>query len=160
LGASPHVYGEGRSVAIYAPNWPTADAPQPVPADHIIAADLSGWRYRPPKNYVAVDPVRGRIVFPQGQRAHHVSVSYSYGFPAQIGGGEYTRPIAEPEQARYYYVHPQHTTESPKPGHYRSIHAALDKWKTDSEKANGPRVGVIELVASGAYSGPIRIELH
>ena len=160
LGASPHIYGEGKSVAVYAPNWPAANAPQPIPADHVIAADLSGWRYRPPRNFVAIDPVLGRIMFPQGQRPQQVAVSYSYGFPAQIGGGEYVRRITEPENARYYYVHPAQSTGQLPAGHYRSIHAALDRWSTDSHKPDGPRVGVIELVESGAYPGPVRVKLQ
>jgi len=87
-----------RSVAIWAPGWPTAKSPgtEPIPADKVIVADLDDWSYLPPRDHVAVDPLRGRIVFPPRQFPRkRVTVSYHYGFSAAIGGGEYYRPLSE-----------------------------------------------------------------
>lgn len=90
-------YGPDKSLAIWVPDWPKKGAKQPVPAQAIIPADLSQWHYRAPRNHVAVDPKLGRIVFPAGQLPKQgVWVSYQYAFSADIGGGEYDRPLSQP----------------------------------------------------------------
>lgn len=95
--ASADYYGKGKSLALYVPDWPTRGAPQPVPREMVIPADLSDWRYRAERNTVAVDPVLGRIVFPAGQLPRRdVWVTYYYGFSADMGGGEYERPLLQP----------------------------------------------------------------
>lgn len=96
--ASPAYYGEGRSLAIWAPGWPREHAPQPIDASHVVPADLSEWnRYRPRRNTVAVDPELGRILFPPGQAPPRgVWVDYHYGFSADMGGGRYERRIPSP----------------------------------------------------------------
>ncbi len=95
--ASAAYYGAEKSIAIYAPDWPARGAIQPIPRNMVIPADLSNWRYRAERNTVAVDPVLGRIVFPAGQLPRHgVSVTYYYGFSADMGGGEYKRSLIQP----------------------------------------------------------------
>ena len=89
--------GAGRSFAIYAPGWPKKGAPQPIPCESVIPADLGAWSYEAKRNTVAVDPVSGRIAFPASQLPKHgVWVDYRYGFSADIGGGEYARAIVQP----------------------------------------------------------------
>ncbi len=69
---------------------------QPIAIERIIVADLSDWQYRPRAGFVAVDPERGRIAFPPRQLPKEgVWVMYHYGFSADIGGGEYERPIPQ-----------------------------------------------------------------
>ena len=66
----------------------------------------------------------GRIMFPPGQtRRQAVWVSYSYGFSADIGGGEYARPIRQPAGATVYQVGAGLT--------FTSIGDALAKWSGD-----------------------------
>ena len=105
-------YGKGKSIAIYAPGWQPDNMPgsqlqpqpepqpfssEPIPANKVIPADLSEWRYRVEQNQVALDPVLGRILFPPDQPPEQgVWVSYHYGFSADIGGGEYKRDLSEP----------------------------------------------------------------
>jgi hypothetical protein len=49
------------------------------------------WAAGPPGK-VAIDPVLGRVRFPAGRPAPaQVTVSYCYGFPADLGGGPYDR---------------------------------------------------------------------
>jgi hypothetical protein len=157
--AAPAVYGEQASVAVFAPNWPTRDAPQPIPTTRVIPADLGGWAYRPPRGYVAIDPVRGRIVFPPNHRPEHVTVSYRYGFPARLGGGEYARHPEDPPDAKRYSVHADgHEGDLPA-GHFATIQDALDRWGQDAAADSAARVAVIELAESGTYRGPVRIEL-
>jgi hypothetical protein len=91
-----------------------------IPSPEILICDLSDppaplpetWR-RPPssKTYnqgepaqntlpitVAVDPVLGRMAFPLGTTLTNtiIEVNYSYGFSADIGGGQYARPEFPP----------------------------------------------------------------
>jgi hypothetical protein len=90
--ASPRYYGDGSSVAIWAGNWAGCDPTKPIPAEKVVPADLSGWKYRPRHGYVAVDPELGRIAFPPTELPDHdVVVSFYYAFSADIGGGEYQR---------------------------------------------------------------------
>src|SRR5205085_236414 len=65
--ASGDYYGLGKSLALWVPNWPVKGAPQPVPRERIIPADLSGWRYQVPRDHIAVDPELGRFAFPARQ---------------------------------------------------------------------------------------------
>src|SRR5205807_7059184 len=81
-------YGARKSLAIWAEGWAGFDPAQPIPAEAIIPADLSGWQYVPPLKHIAVDPVLGRFAFPPSQLPKKgVRVSYRYGFSADIGGG-------------------------------------------------------------------------
>ncbi|HEY9738802.1 MAG TPA: hypothetical protein V6D06_21055, partial [Trichocoleus sp.] len=87
-------YGQDKSLAIWAPGWQESTQDVPIPASRLMAADLSGWHYRPRPGYVAVDPELGRIVFPPGQLPpEDVMVRYHYGFSADVGGGEYDRSL-------------------------------------------------------------------
>ncbi|TCV86741.1 hypothetical protein EDC63_106102 [Sulfurirhabdus autotrophica] len=167
-------YGESESLVIYAPDWPTKNAPQPVPAQYVIPADLSDWRYRAHRGQIAVDPVRGRIAFPTGQLPKRgVWVTYHYAFSANMGGGEYDRPLSRPVAFSLYSV----TKDKPEAGTFATINAAFKKWRQDQQDL-GPepgdptelekwledkerlRAAVIEIQDSGAYSEPIAIELE
>ncbi|MFL6215074.1 MAG: hypothetical protein ACJ74J_14415 [Blastocatellia bacterium] len=177
--ASATYYGAGedligRSLALWVPDWPqkqpAQSAPQPLPRERIIPADLSKWRYRPPRDYVAVDPVLGRIVFPPSQLPKRgVKVSYHYGFSADLGGGEYARPLAQPERYALYQV-----SRRGKGKVFKTIGAALNQWIDDKtrerEKSEEDatqdlkkyRAAVIEILDSDVYTEhePLRIELQ
>jgi hypothetical protein len=145
--ASTQYYGEGKSLAIWAAGWAGTDPAKPVPADMIIPADLSGWKYRPRHGYIAVDPELGRIAFPPTQLpGQGVHVSYHYGFSADIGGGEYSRPVILPAKAVIYPVGPE--------AEFRRIRAAYEQWLKDK-----PAAGVIEVTDSGVYEEQIHIEV-
>lgn len=120
---------------------------QPVRPEQLVAADLSDWSYRPLPGQVAVDPVLGRIAFPPGPgRRQPVWVSYHYGFPAPIGGGEYPRALAQPNPHRVYRVGEGQV--------HARIGDALALWQ-----AEAPTHGVIELTDSGVYVEPVQVEL-
>jgi hypothetical protein len=98
-------YGEGKSMLIWAEDWPHRRAPQPIDVSAIVAADLTHWRYHPRSGQVAVDPELGRIAFPPGHLPRAgVRVNFYYGFSADLGGGEYDRPIGQPANATRYDV--------------------------------------------------------
>ncbi|MGP1372614.1 MAG: hypothetical protein ACTS3T_07300 [Almyronema sp.] len=83
-------------------------ATDPIAPPEILICNLADWR-RPPasKAYqpmldpdqapvslpiqVAVDPLLGRIAFPAGRVPAQVTVRYTYGFSADVGGGPYDR---------------------------------------------------------------------
>lgn len=139
----PWYYGPGKSLTLW-----TGTPPQltPVPAESIVAADLSGWSYRPQPGQVALDPVLGRIMFPPTQtRRQPLWVSYSYGFSADLGGGEYPRALSQAPDSKLYQVGP---------GGFARIADALARWRQDA-----PAAAVIELTDSSVYAEPLSIEL-
>jgi hypothetical protein len=149
-----------RSLAIWAPDWPKrgAGGAGPIPPDQIIVADLEDWTNLPPLNHVAVDPERGRIAFPPRQPPkRQVKVSYHYGFPAEIGGGEYQRPLEQEADARVIRV-----------AGIKQLRAALEPWAPppleeapdQAPARDRPEHGVIEITDSGIYVLPIRIQLE
>lgn len=141
-----HYYGEGKSFAIWAPGWPGKNSPQPIPSELIDSADLTDWRYKPGKAKLAVDPKLGRIVFPSKQLPKKVWVSYHYGFSADIGGGEYVRSLAQPENSVLIQVSGQDQFQK-----------ALEPWQTGH--GTQPVSAVIEILDSGVYVLPIHLEL-
>jgi hypothetical protein len=140
-------YGEGKSLSIWAGDWAHLDPQQPIPARSILAADLTDWRYLPPRNHIAVDPVRGRIAFPPSQLPKKaVRVSYRYAFSADMGGGEYDRPRVEPETFTLYRVGEGQP--------FTRITDALHRWQSDQ-----PKNAVIELSDSAVYVEQIAVSL-
>jgi hypothetical protein len=165
---SAELYGAGKSVLVFAPDWPTKGQGVPVPRELLVPCDLSGWRYHVPRGKLAIDPERGRMAFPANQRPKHgVWVSYQYGFAGDLGGGEYARRTPELEDALRYVVHatlPQGKTPLPK-GHFDSLTEALAAWtaaKDAAESTGAPRSRalIIELAESGVYEGRIDLQLE
>jgi hypothetical protein len=156
--ASSRYYGENKSLIIWAPGWPSENSPQPIPIEQIVPADLSIWNhYRPVKNTVAVDPVLGRIVFPPNQKPRNgIEVHYHYGFSADIGGGEYFRPLQQPLDADFYEVGFEKTDTT--------INQALKRWHNTIEqrrKDNEPQKleVIIEISDGGLYQDAVNINI-
>ncbi|MFI5456619.1 MAG: hypothetical protein ACHRXM_14315 [Isosphaerales bacterium] len=138
----PFYYGDGKSFQIS-----VGASRQPIAPDQIVPADLTDWTYRPLPNTVAVDPRLGRIAFPPGQsRKQNVWVSYYYGFSADLGGGEYNRPLSAPAGSTIYLVGEQET--------FTRINDALAQWSKDL-----PQNAVIEITDSGVYVEQISVSL-
>jgi hypothetical protein len=70
-----------------------------VPPEQIDVCHLGdlggppGWR-RPPAGRISVDPVLGRLAFPDGELPAAVLVSSAYGFAGEVGAGPYDRSAA------------------------------------------------------------------
>jgi len=143
-------YGEGLSLSIRAEGWAGAPGSAIVPLAQIVPADLSGWTYVPRANQVAVDPVLGRIAFPPSQLPRKgVRVSYRYGQPAAIGGGEYERPLLAPAGPyKLYRVGEGDEFE------FHRIADALAQWQKDR-----PDDAVIELGSSAVFVEPLSVTL-
>ncbi|MGB3380488.1 MAG: hypothetical protein WBA47_02785, partial [Rhodanobacter sp.] len=157
-------YGDGRSVQLWAPDWPAKGQGMPVPRELLVPADLSGWRGQIKRGRVALDPERGRLLFPANQRPKRgVWVSYQYGFAADLGGGEYARTTPELEGATRYVVHaalPDQAASGNWPaGHFGSIADALAAWAQAKAATPTLRALVIELAESGVYEGSIDLQL-
>ncbi|HEV2843757.1 MAG TPA: hypothetical protein VG477_02830, partial [Thermoanaerobaculia bacterium] len=135
-------YGPGKSLQILVGK--KQSAPEPVALERIVVADLSDWHYVPKKDQVAVDPELGRIVFPRDRRDKDVWVHYHYGFSADIGGGEYDRPLSQPQGAEIIKVS--------KNGDIKTIGDAL---QLSSKHDNA----VIEITDSGFYAESPSIDL-
>lgn len=141
-----HYYGPGKSLCIY------RGPDNPVPLAEIVATDLTGWRYVPPRGQVAVDPESGRIAFPSRHAPDQgVWVTYHYGFSDDLGGGEYHRPLA-PRTAHYLVGAGAQCK--------KTITAALEQWQRDKKSKATPREAVIELTDSAAYQEQIKIRLE
>jgi hypothetical protein len=137
----PRDYGEGKSVMIW-----TGSPLAPVAAERIVPADLSDWSYHPLPDRIAVDPVLGRMAFPLNQpRQVPVWVSYSYGFSADLGGGEYVRALRRPPDAKLYQVGAGMA--------YATFAEARTRWEADA-----PPSAVIEFVG-GVYAESIAVKL-
>jgi hypothetical protein len=146
--ASTVYYGKGKSLVIWAPDWPAKGAEQPIPPAAIVPADLSEWKYIPQKGTVAVDPLLGRMAFPKGQLPRKgVHASYHYGFSTDMGGGEYDRTLQQPAGAIVYHV-PNDT--------YPTINTALAQWYNDQHQGSVQDT-VIEIDKSGVYVEQLNI---
>jgi hypothetical protein len=144
--ASEKYYGEDRSLAIWRSDG--GEGRTLIPANQIIPADLSGWRYRPPHGHVAVDPELGRIAFPPSELPENdILVSYYYAFGMDIGGGEYERANVVNAQIPTYRVN----SSSDLP----TLRAACERWANDN-----PTSAVIELTENRVYNEPFQIELR
>jgi hypothetical protein len=118
-----------------------------VAPESIVVADLSAWTYRPLSGQVAVDPELGRIVFASPHpRRQSVWVSYNYGFSADIGGGEYHRPLSQPAAHNLYLVGRDEA--------FTRINDALKQWEKDA-----PANAVIEITDSATYAETLNITL-
>ncbi len=115
-----------------------------VEPERIIVADLSDWQYRPHHDQVAVDPELGRIAFPGDHLPAGVWVSYYYAFSADIGSGEYNRPILQPVDHTTYLVGEgeEHAT----------IQAALDQWELDKNKEEEQEEGKVQKDEKGSHA--------
>jgi hypothetical protein len=141
-------YGEGKSLAIWVTNWAGYGFRQLLPPEAIIPADLTDWQYLPPRDHIAVDPVLGRITFPPSQLPkRNVRIFYYYAFSADIGGGEYERPLSQPSGYKLYRVGEAESL--------KRINEALAQWRNDQ-----PTDAVIEIMDSGVYVEQINVELQ
>jgi hypothetical protein len=142
-------YGPGKSLLIWAPDWPTKKAPQPIDVSRIIAADLTDWQYVAPRGAIAVDPELGRILFPAAQWPKAgVRVTYHYAFSADVGGGEYERPLSQPAGVVPILVSSRD-----------ELARQLTPWQDEDALDKQPVDAVIEITRSGVYAQPMRLQL-
>lgn len=137
-------YGEGRSIQI----WREEDNNRktPVLPEEIVVADLSDWGHRkrriPAKGHVALDPELGRIAFhPKEEPKNGVTVTYYFGFSADIGGGEYERSLSQAEDAQIYRVGSQEL--------FKTVNKAVEGWQRDKAMFKD---AIIEIAKGDIYN--------
>jgi hypothetical protein len=140
---------------------------QQVTPDLLVCRDLSSWT--PPDDgtgpsQVAVDPVLGRIMLSPTPKRPQVQVSYSYGYPGDVGAGPHDRratlasalDLTDPPPAvdwsvrvaRYGPLVPGRTVTS--------LADALRLWNARTDQAPG-RVGVIAVTDSATYTEDLQV---
>jgi hypothetical protein len=140
--------------------------------EEITICNLATWNRPQPLGFTrfggpgyairaAVDPVLGRLAFAVGDAPAKVEVSYSYGFPADMGGGSYPRGqgIAEPKPEAWLE---QDTVDDPLvldrlfrvPADYPDPAAAVQAW---ADAARPP--AIIQIEDSHTYPGDLNIVL-
>lgn len=85
--AATKYYGAGLSLVVFVNNLP-------LTANEVECTNLDGWTafVQPAGTRIKLDVTRGRIAVPSGRPASdRITVSYCYGFSADMGGGEYDR---------------------------------------------------------------------
>lgn len=124
-GAEAH-----KSFAIYLGQ--TADPESLIPLDEIMCMDLSTWSEPPDGKRVAVDVERGRIAFASDNPpAEGITVTYHYGFSADIGGGPYVRQTTLEKRLTGDWVRTvalDRPDGVPPEEHETSLRDALDAW--------------------------------
>lgn len=159
-------YGPNKSLQIFqgfkCKEQPEQICQTPVPIDRVVAADLSDWdHYQPHWHQVLVDPETGRLIAGAGLAEHGIWVTYQYGFLAELGGGEYERPLSG--QAMYRISKYEVICRLGQPDEEtfslglndRPIGIVLDRLKSDTSAKI-----IIEIMDNEAYSEPINFELR
>jgi len=99
------------------------------------SGNVIGWAHKP-ANRISIDPVLGRIAFPENQPPpQRVRVSYHYGFSAEMGSGEYSRAATFSKLERIVRV----------PGDQPDIDSAATALIAELGSATDLEGGVIEL---------------
>jgi hypothetical protein len=147
-GVGAVYYGEGKSVVIYLDD-------QPLNPYEVRVANLSGadgsWANMPAAGGIyraSIDPELGRIALPSaaaGAALPKVTVSYYYGFNADLGGGEYARGDSFIVADKSFVFPFPDTAGAPR---YTTIQGALDFAKTQLA-ANG--AVAVEIANSETY---------
>ncbi|MGW2250041.1 hypothetical protein ACWCXH_07565 [Kitasatospora sp. NPDC001660] len=139
-------YGPGKSLCVHVGD-------EPVPLHRIVPADLTDWHHHPTNDQVAIDPVLGRIAFPARHApTEGVWVDYHYGFSADLGGGQYVRPLDLRRPPALYQVG--------KDREFTGIDAALRRWQADKAADPGGRhEAVIEITDNGDYLEHLAVTL-
>jgi hypothetical protein len=124
-----------------------------VPLDQLMCKDLRAWD-APPAGKLALDVRLGRMVFAPGEAPlAGVTVSFNYGFSADIGGGPYNRrdSLADPATAAWQ------RTVARQGADFTSLNDALVAW---ADPADGNRAdALIRMLDNASYADPISLEL-
>jgi hypothetical protein len=131
----------------------------PVPPENVVCMDLRHYD-RPPGGKAAIDVERGLLSFAPGEEPvspNHLakfSVTYTYGFSADIGGGPYERRQYMVDQEQWEPEIEPDVIEVSKGTATNTIQKALNTWT-----ANGKKPCVIRILDNGIYGGNIDIDL-
>jgi hypothetical protein len=162
----PVWFGERPPVRVFraaTPGDPVLEVP-PEQLEICHLGDLGApprWR-RPPAGRVSVDPVLGRVAFPEGEVPDRVLVSSAYGFSGDVGAGPYDRTAAVAQlldPTPMWHVGVSRDVV-PVPGLiFATLGEAIAEWNAQSSDANV--TGLITVMDSHVFvedlTGPNRI---
>lgn len=140
-----------KSLAIY--RGQKADPKKLIPLEDILCKDLSTWS-PPPPGMVGVDVVLGRFAFAPGETPDKgVTVSYHYGFSADIGSGPYDRrAVIDKAYSGDWKVRVAKGQADPR---RRNIADTIDDWNQEQQ----PRA-VITIADNATYDENITLDLR
>ncbi|MBE9470892.1 MAG: hypothetical protein IMY75_02105 [Chloroflexi bacterium] len=149
-------YGHDTDMSLAVYHGTAADPADLIALEQILCKDLSTWS-PPPPGMVAVDVKLGRLAYAPGEApAEGPTVSYHYGFSADIGGGPYDRRTTlEKAGPGDWEVVVAKEQPDPAPAQWRkNVAAALDDW----DPAAQPRA-VITIADNGTYNEELTLTL-
>lgn len=154
-------YGKGKSILLELGDADIRVEPTEIPGDEIVACDLTDWANMPTSK-IAIDPVLGRIAFPQDQNAP-LLVTFHYGFSANMGGGEYNR-LSSLDTRRTQVLDDQGQPVLLKVANTFVKNAIEENVRfttiNDALAQLGPKGGTIEIVNSGRYAEKISLDAN
>jgi tail protein P2 I len=141
---------------------------QLVPPDRLTCRDLSSWTPPDDGTSVAVDPVLGRVApSPALTRTlPRVQVSYSYGYPGDVGAGPHDRRatlasalgLTDPAPSVDWSVRVARN-EAPVPGRIvATLGDALRLWNARADVTPG-QTGVIAVADSATYTEDLDVQI-
>ena len=139
---------------------------QQVTPDRLTCRDLSGWTAPEDGTSVAVDPVLGRIAPSPALAPSRVQVSYSYGYPGDVGAGPHDRratlasalDLTDPAPAVDWSVRVARN-EPPVPGRIvGTLGDALRLWNARADVTPG-QTGVIAVADSATYTEDLDVQI-
>jgi hypothetical protein len=137
---------------------------QQVTPDRLTCRDLSDWTPPDDGTSVAVDPVLGRIAL--STKPTQVQVSYSYGYPGDIGAGPHDRratlasalDLTDPAPDVDWSVRVA-KYETPVPGRIvGTLSDALRLWNARADVTPG-QTGVIAVADSATYTEDLDVQI-
>lgn len=155
----PRFFGTRPVFRVHTAQRPT-DPLQAVPLDRLHVCDLSTWRRPTQTGHVNVDPVLGRISFPEDTRPNRVLLTSAYGFGGDVGAGTYSRRDSLPAildrpldwQAGVRVPEPGEPAE---PGVlFSDLVSAVSAWNA-FEAAHPGSFGLITILDNRRYDGPL-----
>lgn len=154
-------YGRGKSLLIEIANTDIDFEPAEIPSQDVIVCNLTDWTNMP-ADKIAIDPVLGRIAFPQDQTVQ-VLVTFHYGFSANMGGGEYNRlSTSDTRRTEVLDADGQPVLKRVSNTFFKDAAAHNVNFLTinDALSQLDPKGGAIEIVNSGRYEENLTLDAN
>lgn len=152
-------YGRGKSLLLEIANTDIHFEPAEILAEEVVVCNLTDWTNLP-TDKIAIDPVLGRIAFPQDQTAP-VLVTFHYGFSANMGGGEYNRlSSSDSRRTEVLDANGQPVLNRVSNTFFKDAVAQNVKFQTinDALSQLDPKGGTVEIVNSGRYDENLTLD--
>lgn len=152
-------YGRGKSLLLELANADINFEPAEIPPTEVIVCNLTDWTNMP-ADKIAIDPVLGRIAFPQDQTVQ-VLVTFHYGFSANMGGGEYNRlSSSDTSRTEVLDASGQPVLNRVSNTFFKDAAAQNVHFQTinDALSQLGAKGGTVEIVNSGRYEENLTLD--